>query len=310
MIARTEQHGPGRGWLPGPLAALSRSVKGSPLNAMALALVFLVCLIALLAGLAEIAGVTVTPYDPLAPDLRARLKAPTLDHPFGTDQLGRDILSRVFMGTRISIQIALSVLAIAAGLGILVGIVAGLLGGLVDEILMRIADLFLAFPALILAAAISASLGGSLATTTIALAAVFWPWYARVARSRVLSLRTQQFVTASISMGASRTRLVFRSMLPLVWPTVVVQATTDAGFVMLAIAGLSFLGLGAKPPTPEWGSMILASLSFQPTSWWLAVFPGAALGISAFAFNLLGDGLRDYLDPSHVSGKKLEQGGR
>lgn len=272
-------------------------VKSSPLNAISFFVVGISIILAIAGGLSVYLDLQMTTFDPIAPNLRARLHAPSGEHWFGTDQLGRDIFSRVILGTRISIQVAISVLLISAVLGILVGITAGLLGGLVDEVLMRIADLFLAFPALILAAAISISLGGNLLTTTIALSAVFWPWYARVARSRVLTLRTQQFVIASISMGATRTRLVFKTLLPLIWPTMIVQATTDVGFVMLSTAGLSFLGLGAQPPTPEWGSMIFSSLSYQPTSWWLAVFPGAALGVVAFGFNLLGDGLRDHLDP-------------
>lgn len=281
-----------------PWQRLRRFVAGSPLNALAVLLVTVSIVVAIGAATAAYSDLQITPYDPTKPNLLKRLKPPSADNWFGTDQLGRDVFSRVIMGTRISVQIAVAVLVSAALLGVLVGTVAGWYGGLVDEVLMRIADLFLAFPALILAAAISTSLGSNLLSTTIALTAVFWPWYARVARSRVLSLRTQQFVTASVALGASQSRLIFKTFLPLIWPTMVVQATTDVGFVMLSTAGLSFLGLGAQPPTPEWGSMIFSSLSFQPTSWWLAVFPGAALAFVALGFNLLGDGLRDHMDPN------------
>ena len=283
----------GRGW-----RQLRRFFRASPLNVVAVLVVLIAIVVATLGEIAEVTGSQITPFDPIKPNLLKRLKPPSAEHWFGTDQLGRDIFSRVLIGARISVQTAVAVLFSAALLGILAGITAGWFGGLVDEILMRIADLFLAFPALILAAAISTSLGGNLLTTTIALAAVFWPWYARVARSRVLTLRTQQFVTASVALGASQSRLIFKTFLPLIWPTMIVQATTDVGFVMLSTAGLSFLGLGAQPPTPEWGSMIFTSLSFQPTSWWLAVFPGAGLAFVALGFNLLGDGLRDFLDPS------------
>lgn len=277
-----------------------RFVGRSRLNATASLLVCGAIALAALAAFGQSFDIVVTPYDPLSPNLRARLQPPSETHWFGTDQLGRDLFSRVAVGTLVSVQVALSVLAIAVVIGLFVGILAGLVGGIVDDVLMRIADIFLAFPLLILAAAISASLGGGLFTTTIALSMVFWPWYARMARARVLALKSSPFITASISMGASRWRLMTWSLLPLVWPSVAVQAASDAGFVMLATAGLSFLGLGAQPPTPEWGSMIFGSLSYQPTSWWLALFPGLALAVTTFGFNLLGDGIRDHLDPSMV----------
>ena len=285
--------------LPGRLRLFLRA---SPLNLLALALVALALLAAIAAGLAEVTGLQVTPYDPLKPSLTERLVPPSLDHPMGTDHLGRDVFSRVFLGTRISVQVALSVLTIAALFGLVIGLVSGFFGGWIDEILMRFADLFLAFPALILAAAISTAFGGGLGVTSIALAAVFWPWYARVVRSRVLSLRDQQFVRATASLGASNSWLIFRTILPMIWPVLIVQVTLDAGFVMLASAGLSFLGLGAQAPTPEWGSMIFNAISFQPKSWWIALFPGLALGLTALGFNLLGDGLRDFLDPADTSG--------
>jgi peptide/nickel transport system permease protein len=201
--------------------------------------------------------------------------------------------------------VALIVLVIALAVGIVVGLVAGLAGGLVDEMLMRLTDMFLAFPALILAAAITFTLGASLQTTMVALATVYWPWYARLSRGQVLSLRERDFVLAARTMGASRARLMFRTLLPNVAPILLVQATLDVGYVMLSTAGLSFLGLGAQPPAPEWGSTILASLPYQPDAWWYAAFPGLALAITALGFNLVGDDLRDWLDPV-VRSSRLE----
>ena len=285
-----------------PLRGLRAFATATPLNALAVTIVAIVIVIAIVGLISELSGWQLTPYDPLAPDLKNRLSPPTWAHPMGADQLGRDVLSRVLMGAHISLQVAVVVLAIASVFGMAVGVVAGYFGGVVDEVLMRLADMFLAFPVLILAAAISTTFGGNMGTTTAALAVVFWPWYARIARSRVVSLREQEFVIAARALGASPVYLMFRTLLPLVWPFMIVQATLDAGFVMLATAGLSFLGLGAQPPTPEWGSMIFASLSFQPASWWLAAFPGAALGLTAMGFNLLGDGLRDHLDPTYGGG--------
>ena len=253
-------------------------------------------------GLVSFAGwltdIGVTSYDPLHMDIRARLGGPDAAHWMGTDKIGRDTLARVVAGTWISLSVAMAVLAVAGTVGTTVGLVAGFAGGLLDEVLMRLTDLFLAFPALILAAAVAASFGGGMVPTTIALAAVFWPWYARLIRARVLSLKEQDFVAAARAMGASNQRLIFVTLLPMVWPLVIVQATTDVGFVILAASGLSFLGLGAQSPTPEWGVMIFDSLTHQPAAWWLAVFPGGAIALTAIGFNLLGDTLRDHLDPS------------
>lgn len=208
------------------------------------------------------------------------------------------MFARVVAGAQISVEVALLVVLIGLAIGTVVGVVAGFTGGIADEALMRITDLFLAFPALILAAAIAATIGRSLQATVVALAIVWWPWYARLARGQVLSLREQEYVMAARAMGASRRRLMFRTIFPNVVPTVIIQATADIGYAMLSTAGLSFLGLGAQPPAPEWGSMILESLSYQPAAWWYATFPGLALMAAAFGFNLLGDGLRDWLDPA------------
>jgi peptide/nickel transport system permease protein len=265
---------------------------------LATALVGLVLTLGLLSFAGYLSGHVISAFDPLDMDIRARLDPPSWGHWLGTDKIGRDLLARVVAGSWISLSVSVCVLAVAGTVGTTIGLVAGYFGGIVDEVLMRLTDLFLAFPALILAAAIAASFGGGMIPTTIALAAVFWPWYARLIRARVLSLKEQDFVAAARAMGASPLHLIFVTLLPMVWPLVIVQATTDVGFVILSAAGLSFLGLGAQSPTPEWGVMIFDSLTHQPAAWWLAVFPGGAIALTAIGFNLLGDSLRDHLDPS------------
>jgi len=235
---------------------------------------------------------------PLTQNLEVTLASPTWSHLMGTDEYGRDILSRVLAGAKVSVEVTLIVVIVGATIGMIIGVVAGFLGGIVDEVLMRLTDMFLAFPALILAAAIAAAIGRNLQASVVALTVVEWPWYARLARAQVLSLREQEFVLASRTLGASTRRLMFRAILPNVAPTLIIQATLDVGYVMLSMAGLSFLGIGAQAPLPEWGSMILDALSYQPQAWWYALFPGLALTITAFGFNLLGDGLRDWLDPT------------
>jgi peptide/nickel transport system permease protein len=225
------------------------------------------------------------------------LRPPSPDHLFGTDEYGRDLYSRVLVGARVSIEVAFVVLSISVVVGTSLGAVAGMLGGLVDEAIMRVTDLFLAFPALILAAAIAATLGGNLVTTVIALATVYWPWYARLVRGQILSLREREFILASRSAGASAAWLIRVHLLRNILALVIPQASLDVGYVILATSGLSFLGLGAQPPTPEWGSMLTDSRDYLKEAWWYPTFPGLALAITVFGFNLLGDGLRDWLDP-------------
>lgn len=236
--------------------------------------------------------------NPLTQNLQATLVPPSLAYPMGTDEYGRDILSRVLAGASISVDVTLIVVAVGVAIGTVIGVAAGFFGGMADEMLMRLTDMFLAFPALILAAAIATAIGRNLQATVIALTVVEWPWYARLARGQVLSLREHEFVLASRTLGASRRRLMFRGILPNVMPVLITQATLDVGYVMLSMAGLSFLGIGAQPPAPEWGSMILDALTYQPQAWWYALFPGLALTVTAFGFNLLGDGLRDWFDPT------------
>jgi len=236
-------------------------------------------------------------YDPIEMNLMDRLQPPSQAHYFGTDEFGRDVYSRLISGTKISIMAAAFVLTFAVLVGLIVGISAGLEGGIVDEILMRATDLFMAFPSMILAIAIAATLGASLQNTLIALAVVFWPWYARLVRAQVLSLREREYVLAARSLGAHKLRIVFRHLLPNLMPILITQITLDIGYVILSTAGLSFLGLGAQPPTPEWGAMIMNARQFMRESWWYTTFPGLALLLTVLGFNLLGDALRDYLDP-------------
>lgn len=283
---------------PGFLARIRKFSTSSGQAMLATTLVAIMLALGAVSVAGYLSGHAVTSYDPIHMDIRARLQPPSGTHWLGTDKIGRDLLARVIAGAWISLSVSACVLAVAGTVGTIIGLVAGYFGGLVDEALMRLTDLFLAFPALILAAAIAASFGGGMVPTTIALSAVFWPWYARLIRARVLSLKQQDYVAAARAMGASNLRLIFVTLLPMVWPLVIVQATTDVGFVILSASGLSFLGLGAQSPTPEWGVMIFESLTNQPAAWWLVVFPGGAIALTAIGFNLLGDSLRDHLDPT------------
>lgn len=261
-----------------------------PLNVLALTLIALFALGALLAPL-------IAPYDPLAQDLASRLEPPTGAHWLGTDQLGRDILSRLLYGSRISLLIGVVVVGLGGIFGSFVGLIAGYAGGLVDEGLMRLTEVFLAFPPLILAMAIAGALGPSLTNAIIAIAAVTWAVYARLARGQVLSLRRREYVEAAQSIGASRTRILLRHLLPNAIAPLLIQASFDMGSAIISAAGLSFIGFGAQPPTPEWGVMISEGRNFISTQPWLSLFPGLSILFAVGAFNLLGDGLRDILDP-------------
>lgn len=269
---------------------LKRFTSTSPLNILALLIIivfFTMC----------IGGSAITPYDPLATDASQRFLSPTFDHPFGTDEIGRDIFSRVIAGARYSLGIAVLILVIAIPVGLFVGVIAGYAGGLADELLMRLTDIFLAFPAIILAMAIVAALGPSLQNTVIALTVVYWPWYARLVRGQILQIKQQDYVEAGRAVGVSVPRLLLRHIMPNTVAPIIIQGTIDVGFAVLATSSLSFLGLGAQPPDPEWGTMITQSRSFFRVAWWYFTFPGIALMFTVIGFNLLGDGLRDYFDP-------------
>ena len=273
-----------------PRDAVIGFLRASRLNVIAVTIVGLVVAVAIF-------GTWLAPYPPNQIDLLQRLLPPSVHHLFGTDDYGRDLFSRVLAGAWISLYVAAVILLASVAIGTVLGIVSGLVGGLTDEIIMRVTDLFLAFPALILAAAIAATLGPSLTHTMLALSTVFWPWYARLVRGQVLSLREREFILAARVAGASTGRIVFKHLLRNVSPLVIVQASLDVGYAILFTSSLSFLGLGAQPPTPEWGAMMTDARSFLEDFWWYPTFPGLALAVTVVGFNLLGDGLRDWLDP-------------
>lgn len=228
---------------------------------------------------------------------KAKLMAPSGKYFFGTDELGRDIFSRVLYGTRISLQTALLAVGLALLIGIPLGAIAGTRGGYVDEIIMRITDIFLSFPSLLLAIAIAAFLGPSLQNAMLAIAVSWWPWYTRLVRGQAVSIKERQFVRAAKAIGTPPLKIIFGHIVPNCIAPVIVQASMDIGGVILTIASLSFLGLGAQSPTPEWGLMVSTSRNYFLNAWWYSIFPGLAIFITVLAFNLLGDGLREILDP-------------
>jgi peptide/nickel transport system permease protein len=281
---------------PGRWTAVRAAMRRNPLLAAGAALSLLIVVVALLAPVlaphAADAGSATHPTEALRP--------PSIEHPFGTDQVGRDILSRVLYGARVSPVIAVLVLALSCLVGIPLGIAAGYFGGLVDDLIMRVTDVFLAFPALLLALAFAAVLPPSLASTTIAIALTWWPWYTRLVRGQAASVAGRQFIESSRALGVPHRRILLRHVLPNSITPVIVQASLDVGGVILTASALSFLGLGAQDPTPDWGLMVSQGQAFFTTQWWLVTFPGAAILLAAVAFNLLGDGLRDVLDPRRV----------
>jgi peptide/nickel transport system permease protein len=254
-------------------------------------------LVILLFALLAVFAPVLAPFDPLAQDIPNGLAPPSSEHWMGTDKLGRDIFSRMLYGARISLGAGLGVVIMAGLLGTAVGIVAGYVGGWLDEALMRVTDIFFAFPSLILAMAIAGALGPSLQNALIAVAVVTWPVYARLIRGQVLVLRDREFVLAARSVGASHGLILRRHLFPNTLSPLLVQASFEMGTVILAVAGLSFIGFGAQPPTPEWGVMISEGRNYITTHWWLTFFPAMAMLFAVAGFNLVGDGLRDVLDP-------------
>jgi peptide/nickel transport system permease protein len=248
-------------------------------------------------GLALLAPI-VSPFAPNAQDIiGAKLAPPSAKHWFGADILGRDMLSRMLYGARISVFVGLAVVAVAGTFGTLVGLFAGYRRGWIDEVVMRVTDIFFAFPPLILAMAIAGALGPSLTNALIAVVVVLWPVYARLVRGQVLVLREREFIQAAQTVGVHNGRLLLRHLLPNVMAPLLVQASFDMGSSILIIAGLSFIGFGAQPPTPEWGMMISDGRNYITTQWWLTAVPAAGILLLVAAFNLVGDGLRDILDP-------------
>jgi peptide/nickel transport system permease protein len=225
------------------------------------------------------------------------LQPPSLEHPFGTDRFGRDIFSRVLFGARISMRIAMFVVGAALGIGVPLGLAAGYLGGRVERHNMRITDVFDTVPRLILPVAVAGALGPSLTNVMLALIVTWWPWYVRLLRSEVKEAKEAEYVQAVEGLGARKVRVMFYHLLPNSLTSLLVQATMDMGWVILVAASLSFIGIGASPPTPEWGLMVARGRQFLPTYWWYSVFPGLFIFITVMGFNLIGDGLRDILDP-------------
>ncbi len=236
-------------------------------------------------------------HDPGAQNLAQRLRPPTARHWLGTDELGRDVYSRLLYGGRVTLGMVVAVVLLVAPLGLAVGCVAGYAGGLWDRLLMRVTDVFLAFPRLILALAFVAALKPGVTSAVAAIALTAWPPYARLARAETLSLRHTDFIAAARLAGASPFRIVLRHIAPLCLPSLVVRVTLDMSSIILTAAGLGFLGMGAQPPSPEWGAMIATARRFILDQWWVPTIPGLAIFAASLAFNLLGDGLRDVLDP-------------
>jgi peptide/nickel transport system permease protein len=247
--------------------------------------------------LTAISAPLITPYDPIYQDLLAPLRPPSLSHPFGTDEVGRDIFSRIIFGTRISLTMGLMSVAIGGVLGVVLGLLSGFYGGIVDNIIQRAMDLMLSFPGILLALAVVAILGPGLFNIVVAVGVAGIPHFARLARSQTLSIREMEYVSAARAVGCTNRRILRKYILPNLLSTIIVMSSLRVGIAILAASGLSFLGLGAQPPTPEWGAMLSMGRAYLRQAWWITTFPGLAIMITVLALNLFGDGLRDALDP-------------
>ncbi|HWA79188.1 MAG TPA: ABC transporter permease [Acetobacteraceae bacterium] len=262
-------------------------------NRLALGGLIVVVLLILIA----LAAPLLAPDNPYAQNLADRLAPPSAAHWLGTDELGRDLLSRLIYGGRLTLGMVVAVVALVAPFGLVIGCIAGYLGGLIDRVLMRLTDIFLAFPRLILALAFVAALKPGIASAVIAIALTSWPPYARLARADALTIRNADFIAAIRLMGAGSPRIILRHIVPLALSSVIVRVSLDMAGIILTAAGLGFLGMGAQPPAAEWGTMIATSRDYILQQWWVPTAPGIAIFVAALAFNLLGDGLRDVLDP-------------
>jgi peptide/nickel transport system permease protein len=266
-------------------------------NRLALAAIVVLAMLLVLAAVGE----WVAPYGLNDVVIEDRLQGPSLAHPFGTDELGRDLFSRVVLAVRVSLYVGLVAVGISLVAGVAIGLLAGYYGRLIDTVLMRVMDMVFAFPAILLAIAILAVLGPGITNAMIAIGIVYTPIFARVTRGSVLSVREEVYVRAARSLGASDARLILRHVLPNVSGPIIVQASLSLAFAILSEAALSFLGLGVQPPDPSWGRMLLDGRGFLEQAWWMSVFPGLAILLTVMAFNFLGDGLRDALDPKQLS---------
>ncbi len=268
--------------------ALRRLLR-NPLALIGLAIVILMILMAIFAG-------QIAPYSPIEVDLSLYVQPPSPQHVLGTDDIGRDVLSRIIFGARISLRVSLLSMSIGLVVGTLVGLIAGFYGGLIDTVMMRLTDVFLAFPLLLLAIALVAALGPSENSAFLALGVVTWPYVARLARGQALSLKNYEYITAARAIGASNLRILLVHVLPNMLTPLIVYGTLTIANIILAESALSFLGLGAQPPTPSWGGMLADTRSFLLSAPWLPTYPGVAIFLASLGFNLLGDGLRDALD--------------
>jgi peptide/nickel transport system permease protein len=273
----------------------ARTIVTNPTALIGLVIVTLLILMAIFAPWLSMGN------SPLSQDLPGRLGPPSAAHWFGTDELGRDILARTLHGARATLMIVLLVSIVVVPIGLAVGTVAGYLGGWVDAVLMRITDTFLAFPRLILALAFAAALGPGIENAVIAISLTSWPPYARIARSETMAIARSDFIQAVVLEGASTWRILFRHVVPLCLSSVIIRLTLDMAGIILTAAGLGFLGLGAQPPTPEWGAMVSSGRDVILDQWWVATIPGLAIFIVSLGFNLLGDGLRDVFDPKSAN---------
>lgn len=258
-------------------------------------------IVAILVLMAVFAPLLSMGKDPIAQDLGSRLAPPSAEHWFGTDELGRDILARTLYGARVTLAIVALVSVVVVPIGLAVGTVAGYFGGWTDRILMRITDIFLAFPRLVLALAFAAALGPGIENAVIAISLTAWPAYARIARSETMAIAQSDFIQSVVLQGASTWRILFRHVVPLCLSSVIVRLTLDMAGIILTAAGLGFLGLGAQPPTAEWGAMVSSGRDVILDQWWVATIPGIAIFVVSLGFNLLGDGLRDVFDPKASS---------
>ena len=267
-----------------------RDLRTNPLAMSGLVVVVFLILISVFAPL-------LATHNPDTQDLANRLSVPTRDHWFGTDELGRDVYSRLLYGGRITLGMVVSIVLLVAPLGLIIGCAAGYMGGFIDRVLMRVTDVFLAFPRLILALAFVAAIKPGVTSAIFAIALTAWPPFARLARAETLTIRNTDFIAAVRLTGASSWRIVLRHIVPLCLGSVIVRVTLDMSAIILTAAALGFLGMGAQPPSPEWGAMIATARRFILQQWWVPTIPGIAIFVVSLAFNLLGDGLRDVLDP-------------
>jgi peptide/nickel transport system permease protein len=296
------QHGDGQvGSLDGDalIPARSRRLRmlaplwANPINILGALLVLGVLVEALI-------GRAVAPYSPTLPDYGSSFSAPSLQHFFGTDEVGRDVFSRVLAGSSTAMEVILVVVGIGASVGTLIGLISGYAGGWIDELLMRVTDIFLAFPVLVLAIAIAAILGPSLSHTMLALTVLWWPWYARLIRGQVLALREREYIEAAKASGVPPFRILWRHLLPNTTGPLLVQISLDLGYALLAASSLSFIGLGVQQPEPDWGLMINDAQPYLRSDWWVGFFPGLAIVLAVLGFNLLGDALGEGQESRHA----------